>query len=192
MMMMNRPIPIDEAIKLDKYKYIMSRTDAHGRIEYGNDYFYEISGYKSVELVGQAHSIIRHPEMPRVIFKLMWDRLKEGKPIFAIVKNLAKDGRYYWVTTRFDIKRHLLNNSIEGYVAYRQAAKLESIKRIEPLYHELLEVEHAHGIDAAEKYLIGYLQTRQMSYDDFIDDVAENSNSMKLFFQAMMKFFTSK
>jgi PAS domain S-box-containing protein len=189
---MQKAVPVDEEIKLDKYKYIMSRTNERGVIEYGNDYFYEISGYSATELVGAAHSIVRHPDMPRVIFKVMWDRLKNGKPVFAIVKNLAKDGRYYWVTTRFDIKRHLLHNTIEGYVAYRQAAKPQSIKRIEPLYQKLLSIEASHGISAAEKYLIGYLEAQQMSYDALIDDIAENGSSMKLFFQTMIKFFGSK
>ncbi|MEJ2469266.1 MAG: PAS domain S-box protein, partial [Campylobacterales bacterium] len=68
------PQPVDEEIKLDPKKYIVSKTDPKGIIEYGNDYFVEISGYKESELIGQPHNIIRHPDMPKVVFKLMWDR----------------------------------------------------------------------------------------------------------------------
>ena len=92
---MGQPTPLNEAIKLDKHKYIMSRTDTKGNIEFGNDYFFKISGYSPQELIGKPHNIIRHPDMPKVVFKLMWDRIQSGQNIFAIVKNLAKDGRFY-------------------------------------------------------------------------------------------------
>ncbi|MCJ7765971.1 MAG: PAS domain-containing protein, partial [Thiovulaceae bacterium] len=109
---MERATPINEQVKLDKYTYIMSRTDTKGNIEFGNDYFFEISGYSREELMGKPHNTIRHPDMPRVIFKMMWDRLKQGKNIFALVKNLAKDGRYYWVTTKFEIRKNPMDNQI--------------------------------------------------------------------------------
>ncbi len=189
---MQKPTPRNEEIKLDRYKYIMSRTDASGIIEYGNDYFFEISGYSSSELVGKPHSIIRHPDMPKVIFKLMWEYLKSGKSLFAIVKNLAKDGRYYWVTTRFDIKHNPVDHRIEGYVAYRQAAKPESVKRIIPLYQELLKIEQNEGVGASERYLMNLLESKGVSYDEFIDDIAENSGAVKQFFQTMANFFSSK
>ncbi|MEJ2469036.1 MAG: PAS domain-containing protein [Campylobacterales bacterium] len=189
---MVKPAPKDEQIKLDKYKYIMSRTDTRGVIEFGNDYFYEISGYTSNELVGQPHNVIRHPDMPRVIFKLMWDRLKQGKNIFAVVKNLSKDGRYYWVTTKFEIKKHPVDNTIVGYMAYRQAAKPSAVDQISKLYAELLEIEQSGGLEASEKYLIGYLDSLRMTYDEFIDEVIGNKGAFKLFFASMAKLFAGK
>jgi len=186
---MQHPTPINEAVPLDKYKYILSRTDNKGVIQFGNDYFYEISGYSAKEMIGEPHNIIRHPDMPKVIFKLMWDRLKQGKNIFAIVKNLAKDGRYYWVTTKFEIKKNPLDNSITGYMAYRQAAKEQAVSKISKLYTELLDIEKSSGLEASEKYLIGYLESKRMSYDEFIDDVIGNKGAFKLFFSAMEKLF---
>ena len=62
---------------------------------YGNDYFVEISGYSEAELIGKPHNIIRHPDMPRVVFKMMWERIKRGENIMALVKNLAKDKKSY-------------------------------------------------------------------------------------------------
>jgi len=189
---MLKPIPVNEEIKLDKHKYIMSRTDTKGVIEFGNDYFFEISGYSPNELIGQPHSVIRHPDMPKVIFKIMWDRLKQGKNIFAVVKNLAKDGRYYWVTTKFEIKKHPVDNTIVGYMAYRQAASQKAVETMKKLYSELLEIEKSGGVEASEKYLIGYLESQRKTYDEFIDDVIGNKGAFKLFFAAMTKLFGGK
>ncbi len=186
---MPRPTPKNEAVKLDKHKYIMSRTDARGVIQYGNDYFFEISGYRREELVGQPHNIIRHPDMPAVIFKLMWERLKNGQSIFAVVKNLAKDGRYYWVTTKFDIERDPVSKLIIGYFAYRQAAKPSAVAAIEKLYAELLDIEKREGIEASERYLNALLESKGMSYDEYIDDIIENRGAFALFFGAMRKMF---
>jgi PAS domain S-box-containing protein len=192
MVKMLKPTPMDEQIKLDKHKYIMSRTDTQGNIEFGNDYFFEISGYTANELMGRSHNIIRHPDMPKVIFKLMWDRLKQGKNIFAVVKNMAKDGRYYWVTTKFEIKKNPIDNSVVGYMAYRQAATPATVDTMKELYEELLQIEKAGGIEASEKYLIGYLDSKRMTYDEFIDDVIGNKGAFKLFFATMAKLFGGK
>jgi len=192
MVKMLKPVVVDEQIKLNKHKYIMSRTDVKGNIEFGNDYFFEISGYSANELMGRPHNVIRHPDMPSVIFKLMWDRLKQGQNIFAVVKNLAKDGRYYWVTTKFEIKKHPVDNTVVGYMAFRQAASPAAIETISTLYKELLEIEKSGGIEASEKYLIGYLDSKRMTYDEFIDDVIGNKGAFKIFFAAMAKLFGGK
>ncbi|MEA2111286.1 MAG: PAS domain-containing protein [Campylobacterota bacterium] len=92
---MTRPDPVNEEIVLDPKQYIVSKTDRKGVIEYGNEYFVEISGYKESELIGTPHNLIRHPDMPKVAFKMMWERILKGENFIAIVKNLAKDGRYY-------------------------------------------------------------------------------------------------
>ena len=86
------PQPVDEQIKLDAKRYIVSRTDPKGVIEYGNDYFVEISGYKGSELVGQPHNIIRHPDMPRIVFKMMWDRIKIVKTLWLWSKIWPRTG----------------------------------------------------------------------------------------------------
>ncbi|MDA3946640.1 MAG: PAS domain-containing protein [Helicobacteraceae bacterium] len=189
---MEKPTPIDEPVKLDKYKYIMSRTDTKGNIEFGNDYFFEISGYSPNELIGKPHNMIRHPDMPKVIFKLMWDRLQQGKNIFALVKNLAKDGRYYWVTTKFEIKKDPMDNTIRSYMAYRQAARPKAVETISKIYGELLDIEKSGGMEASEKYFAGYLDSQRLSYDEFIDNIIGNKGALKLFFSAMAKMFGGK
>jgi len=186
---MVRPTPIDEEIKLDPKKYIVSKTDDRGVIEYGNDYFVEISGYAESELIGQPHNIIRHPDMPKVIFKLMWDRISAGESIFAIVKNLAKDGRYYWVITEFESKVDPLNNKISKYTAFRQAAPAKVVQEIAPLYKKLVEIEAHSGMDGSAKYLIGYLEDKGQNYDEFIDALIGNKGMFAFFFKAMKKLF---
>lgn len=192
MVKMLKPVPVDEQIKLDKHKYIMSRTDTAGNIEFGNDYFFEISGYGANELMGRSHNIIRHPDMPKVIFKIMWERLKAGKNIFAVVKNMAKDGRYYWVTTKFEIKKHPVDHSVVGYMAYRQAASPAVIRTMGSLYAELIEKEEEGGIEASEKYLTDFLDAKKMTYDEFVDDVIGNKGAFKIFFAAMAKLLGGK
>ncbi|MCX6061697.1 MAG: PAS domain-containing protein [Campylobacterales bacterium] len=78
-------------------KLILSRTDLNGKITYANDTFAHVCGYQVNELIGKPHNIVRHPDMPRSIFKQMWDTLLGGKEWQGIVKNLRKDGGHYWV-----------------------------------------------------------------------------------------------
>ena len=83
--------------RFDADEIIVSKTDATGRITYVNDVFCRVALYDEAELVGQPHSIIRHPDMPRCVFKLLWDTVERGEEIFAFVKNMAKNGDHYWV-----------------------------------------------------------------------------------------------
>ncbi len=186
---MNSPTPNGNQLKLDPKKYIVSKTDPKGVIEYGNDYFVEISGYQSHELIGRPHNIIRHPDMPAVVFKMMWDRLKQHRNIFAVVKNLAKDGSHYWVVTEFETKLDPLTNEILHHSAYRKAASQDVIDAVAPLYKKLLTIERESGLEASEKYFAGYLDEQHKSYDEFIDEIIGNKGVFKFFFQAMKKMF---
>jgi PAS domain S-box-containing protein len=186
---MSRPTPINKEIELNPKRYIVSKTDAKGVIEYGNDYFVEISGYKEHELIGHPHSMIRHPDMPRVVFKLMWERITKGENILALVKNLAKDGRYYWVVTEFEPKVDKLTNDIIRHTAFRRAAPRQAVESITPVYKKLVEIEAEGGMEASEKYLRGFLEDRGMSYDEFVDKLVGNKGAFRLFFGAMKKLF---
>lgn len=187
---MSPPKPKNKEIKLNPNKYIVSKTDAKGIIEYGNDYFVEISGYQEHELMGQPHSIIRHPDMPKIVFKLMWDRINKGLNIMAIVKNLAKDGSYYWVITEFEPKRDSITNEIISHVAFRRAAPKNAVKKMIPIYKKLIEIEKSSGMEASEKYLRGFFEINNTTYDDFIDELIGNKGMFKIFFKLMKKLFT--
>ncbi|HLP24191.1 MAG TPA: PAS domain-containing protein, partial [Acidobacteriota bacterium] len=93
-----RPVtPLDRAREFNVNEMFFSTTDARGVIVSGNDVFTRVSGFAEDELIGSAHNIIRHPDMPRVAFQLLWETLKAGQPFSAYVKNMAKDGAFYWV-----------------------------------------------------------------------------------------------
>jgi len=187
---MTAPALINEMINLNPKKYIVSKTNKLGIIEYGNDYFVEVSGYSEAELIGQPHNIIRHPDMPQVIFKMMWERVLHGQGIFAVVKNLAKDGRYYWVITEFETKYDKVSKEIKSITAYRKAAPESILAEMGLLYKKLHEIEKVAGVEGSEKYLQGLLEEKGLSYDEYIDKVIGNKGIFKIFFKAMKKMFS--
>ena len=182
--------PTDSEIILSNKRYIVSKTDPQGNIEYGNDYFVEISGYNESELIGKPHSIVRHPDMPKVVFKMMWDRINRAQNIMAVVKNMAKDGRYYWVVTEFEPKVDPITNDIISHTAFRKAAPRKAVDVMEPIYQKLLEIEKDGGVEASEKYLRGFLEDQHKTYDEFVDELVGNKGLFKIFFQTMKKLFS--
>jgi len=184
------PTPTNNEIKLNPKRYIVSKTDSKGFIEYGNDYFVEISGYTEAELIGKPHSIVRHPDMPKVVFKMMWDRINRAQNIMAVVKNLAKDGSYYWVVTEFEPKVDPITNEIISHTAFRKAAPQKAVDAMAPIYQKLIEIEKDGGMEASEKYLRGYLEENKVTYDELIDDLVGNKGLFKVFFKLMKKLFS--
>ena len=94
-------------------RLIVSRTDLAGIITHANDAFVEMSGYARDELIGAPHYILRHPDMPRVAFKGLWDTVTAGQKWHGWVKNLRKDGAYYWVYAT--AVPNVRNGSIVGF-----------------------------------------------------------------------------
>lgn len=151
---------------------IVSKTDKKGIITYGNDVFLRIAGYELKEILGKPHNIIRHPDMPRCVFKLLWSRLSAGEEIFAYVNNLAKNGDNYWVfahvTPTFDT-----DGQIVGYHSSRRAPQRGAIDVITYLYASLLDEESKHntpkaGMEAGVNMLVKILEDKGISYDEFI------------------------
>lgn len=157
---MQKPTPIDEEIVLDPKRYIVSETDEKGKITFANDYFIEVSGYSLDELLGKPHSIVRHPDMPKVVFKLLWETISQGKNINAVVKNLAKDGRYYWIFTEFETRKDTDTGEIIGYHAARKSISKHVLEIIADLYAKLLEVEKKEGVEASEQYLLSFMKEK--------------------------------
>jgi PAS domain S-box-containing protein len=151
---------------------IVSKTDAQGKITYANDVFLDVALYSEAEVLGQPHSIVRHPDMPRSVFKLLWDTIQARKEIFAYVKNMAKNGDYYWVfahvTPSFDAKRNVV-----GFHSNRRLPRPEAIAKIEPVYKQLLQEESKHadrkkGMEAAVALLGQMLGDAGVEYDEFV------------------------
>jgi PAS domain S-box-containing protein len=183
-----RPVPTGKEIKISSNTMIVSKTDEKGIITYGNSNFVEISGYKETELIGSPHNILRHPDMPRAIFYFMWESIKKGRNITAVVKNLAQNGDHYWVVTDFDIKRDR-NMRVKNYIAFRQVAPKNVLKEIEPLYAKMLEIEKEHGMDASIEYLESYLEELGMNYNQYIENLAKPKGIAGAFFSKMKAMF---
>ncbi len=132
---MHHPTPIDEEF-LFSGRVIISETDLKGVITFANRKFCEISGYTSEELVGKPHNIIRHPDMPRAAFAQMWDTIKRGETWRGLVKNLRKDGLYYWVETEISPVRDEAGNTV-SYIAARKPASRNNIEEAEALYAKM-------------------------------------------------------
>lgn len=128
--------------------FIVSKTDAKGRITYCNPIFIEFSGYTEQELLGVQHNIVRHPDMPRSAFKLAWDTIQSGKEFFAYVKNMSKDGSFYWVLAHMtpDIGP---NGQPIGYTSVRRCPRQEALDAIGPIYAQMLAAEKAAGAKGA-------------------------------------------
>ena len=164
-------IPTDKEQLMRENDFIVSKTDPKGRITYGNKIFIEFSGYSESELLGAQHNIIRHPDMPRAVFKLLWDTVVQGKEIFAYVKNMAKDGSFYWVyanvTPDYDE-----NNNISGYFSVRRKPNPDAVKAVSGLYAQMLEEEKKAGaknaIEASTKLLIDFLDEKGLSYEELV------------------------
>jgi len=166
---------IDEEVYL-KDKTLLSVTDAQGIITYCNKYFVETSEYEEWELAGAPHSIVRHPDMPKVIFQLIWEKIQNEGNIIAIVKNLTKSGRYYWSITDF-VKIEDENGKIISYTAYRKPVPEKALEKIIPFYEMLCEIENLKGLNTSRGYIEGYLDSLQTNYVAFIQNLIMDNDS---------------
>jgi aerotaxis receptor len=137
--MIKRPEPIEEEVIFDG-RSLISETDTKGVITFVNRKFVEMTGYSKQEAVGQPHSILRHPDMPKVAFEQMWKVIKEGQVWDGYVKNLRKDGKYYWVDVHIVPKKDE-NGTIIGYIASRKVTIPDRLQSTIVQYKKLLEEE---------------------------------------------------
>jgi aerotaxis receptor len=122
---------------------IVSKTDTKGRITYINPTFVEVSGFSEDELVGKAHNVVRHPDMPSEAFADLWQTLKAGLPWTGMVKNRRKNGDFYWVVANVVPIRE--NGATVGYMSVRTRPAREQVKEAEALYRRIRAGE-AKGI----------------------------------------------
>jgi PAS domain S-box-containing protein len=167
---MVRPTGVEQM--LGEEELIVSKTDLKGRISYANDVFIRMAKYPAHELIGAPHSIIRHPDMPRCVFKLLWDTIEARQEIFAYVVNLAADGSHYWVfahvTPTFDGE-----GKVVGYHSNRRKPERAPLKKVKPIYKLLREEEARHanakeGLRAGFDMMIDFLKKQGLAYDEFV------------------------
>ena len=178
-----RPLPTQKEIIFSEKEPIFSRTNEQGEITYSNAYFQKISGYSEEELLGANHNIVRHPDMPKAIFFFMWQRLKKGKGLKAVVKNLAKNGDYYWVITKFSI------GEVDGKIIYsakRTPAPRKLVEHFEPIYAKMVELEELamddnEGMKHSLEYFTELLNKAGKDYDTYVDDIVSKFSIGGLF-----------
>jgi|GEM_PF-97910 len=158
---------------------IVSKTDLRGVITYCNQVFQDIALYKEEELLGQPHNMIRHPDMPACIFKLLWETVQTEQEIFAYVKNICKNGDHYWVfahvTPSYDVSgKHI------GYHSNRRVPYADALAKVKPLYEELRSIELAsggrkEGMNRAYDELMGRIQSQGLTYSQFVFSLSEST-----------------
>lgn len=150
---------------------IVSKTDPKGLITYANDVFCRIAGFEVHELIGAPHNLIRHPDMPRCVFKFLWDRIAAGHEVFAYVKNMARNGDHYWVLAHVT-PSYGPTGEIVGYHSNRRKPDASGIRAVEPVYAQLRQIEQSHdprkGIELSMKAFVDLLDKNNVTYDEFI------------------------
>ena len=164
----------------DENDIIVSKTDLKGRVTYANHTFLDVAGFKEKEILGQPHSIIRHPDMPRSVFKLLWDTIEAGREIFAYVVNRAKNGDHYWVyahvTPSWD-----KSGTVIGYHSMRRQPDRSIIDEyVIPLYKAVCAEEarfanRKEGMAAGLKMVTGLLASKNLSYEEFIAGLGQDT-----------------
>ena len=158
-------------IELRDGQLIVSRADEAGCIVFANTDFIEISGFSEAELLGQPHNIIRHPDMPRAAFKLAWDTIQSGREFFGYVKNMSKDGGFYWVFTHITPDFGAAGQ-IVGYTSVRRCPRADAVAKIEPVYRAMLAAEQAAGarlaIEAGTAVLVDVMKQFELSYEELV------------------------
>ncbi|WP_138379391.1 PAS domain-containing protein [Luteithermobacter gelatinilyticus] len=174
---MNKIIPTTQEVTFGENELIVSKTDLKGRITYTNHVFQNVSGFEEAELMGQPHNVIRHPDMPRCIFKVLWERLQSGNEVFAYIKNICKSGAYYWVfahvTPSFGSE-----GTIIGYHSSRRLPERRKIAMVEQLYQYLKKIEDdapnsKEGMALAYARLQELLAEQNISFDHFTFEIEQ-------------------
>ena len=152
---------------------IVTKTDPKGRITYANDTFLRFAGYPERKVIGAPHNIIRHPDMPRCVFKLLWDTLNRGNEIFAYVLNRSANGDQYWVFAQ--VTPTLSGDgTVLGFHSNRRSVERRTVDTVvAPLYRSLLDEESRHadakaGMAASTRMLSNILAETGKSYNEFV------------------------
>ena len=158
--------------KMDENDFIVSKTDLKGKITYCNRIFMEMAEYEEEELLGAPHNLIRHPDMPKAVFKYLWDQIQLKHEVFAFVINKTKNNNEYWVfanvTASLDVRGKII-----GYYSVRRKPNPKALEIIKPLYKQMLQAERSGGVDASMKILVNVLEEKGMGYDELIIAIQE-------------------
>lgn len=163
--------PTQHEVFLKKDEIIVSKTDLTGRITYVNRAFMRVADFSAAEVLGTQHNIVRHPDMPRGAFKLLWDTLKQEHEFFGYVKNMTSSGDFYWVFANVTPDRDA-DGKLVGYFSVRRKPGSEAVATMQSIYREMLAVESRAGAANAPAASVDFLQAKLKSlgtsYERFI------------------------
>jgi aerotaxis receptor len=161
---------------------IITKTDSTGHITYANRVFMRIVGYAEHQLLGQPHNIIRHPDMPRGAFRLLWKTLQSGREFFGVVKNYTANGDFYWVFANIT-PDYGIDHTLQGYFSVRRQAEKSAIDVVAPVYAEMLRIEAAHSKaqapDASMEWLVAELARQGTDYEGLMLKINANAFTRK-------------
>lgn len=150
-------------------KMIISKTDVKGKIIYANKEFCRISGYDGTDLIGKPHNLIRHKDMPRGVFRLLWQTLQSGNEFNGFVKNCCKNNDYYWVFATVNPWFASDGKTLLGYFSARRLANPEGVRFFSDIYKHMLlkesELSGGDALTASIAYLTHLCEERGLSYD---------------------------
>jgi PAS domain S-box-containing protein len=172
---MQRSTPTDIEKELTSVDLIVSKSDKEGNITYVNPIFMKISGYSQGDLLDKPHSILRHPDMPKVIFKYLWDTIQKGEDVVAYVKNLCKDGSYYWVLATVKMAKNP-DGSFRNYMSTRRMVNKSAKEKISKLYADLLKIEKENSYEASIKAFEGFLEKNSLTTPKAFNDFMQQLN----------------
>ncbi len=170
---MRRPTvqPTGREVTFGEDELIVSKTDLAGVVTYANDVFLRVSGYSEEEIIGKPHNIIRHPDMPRAVFAICWDAISAGEEFFGYIKNMSKDGGFYWVFAHILPERNG-QGEVTGFRSMRRCPGRAAVAGVEPVYAAMLAAERAAGardaIAAGTGVLAAHLAAAGISYDQWV------------------------
>lgn len=179
--------PIDREINISSSAVLMCKINADGIIEYVNPSFSEASGYEEYEIIGESMDILRHPDVPQVIYDVLKERMEKKEAVRLVTKQLAKDGRYFWIVSDYETKVNDSGNVI-AYYCHSTAAPTYAVHKIDSLYKILSKIESkTNNTKVSKRYLIGFLEERNLNYNQFIEELSLNRPEYEKPFQQQIQ-----
>ncbi|PCI19405.1 MAG: aerotaxis receptor Aer [Piscirickettsiaceae bacterium] len=174
--MMNQKTAIAHEYTLNEEDFIISKTDNTGLITYANRAFMQISQYPASKLLGHPQNIVRHSDMPKGVFKLLWRTIQQRQEFFGFIKNICANGDFYWVFANITTDDDIAGNA-QGYHSIRRKAPDSAIETIIPIYQEMLSIEKqnsATGADDSLEYLESWVTSQGLSYRNLMLKLYKN------------------
>lgn len=169
--MKNRITPTQQEVRLGADEMIVTKTDLTGRITYANRTFMRISNFPERDLLGVQHNIVRHPDMPRGVYRFMWETLKGGREFFGLVKNMSSDGSFYWVFANVTPDMDGAGRTT-GYFSVRRPPPASAVRAVIPVYEAMMRAEREAGPasapDASMALLKNMIADQNTTYDKFV------------------------